>query len=245
MTIWETLPLYNVSDWVADHMRREMPSTYALVPPDEQIRRANAALERLGVHGEVSPRSSALRIIETGEEYWEKLLQEGLILASELDQREWFYWEDLSDEERPASNIIVERISRIDGLNCLGPGGRLSITRLHDHRIVLDVVARPRDGVVDSYWRDPGRIGSSVDIMAADAADDSRLRAAFGYEEASGYERQQLLRPVFVFLLDRPSEGGPGWRVATSIPATYIREDGSPAEPPAGMDADFGDYGCV
>jgi hypothetical protein len=119
------------------------------------------------------------------------------------------------------------------------------ITRLHDHQIMLDVVVRPRDNIVGSSWRDPERIGSSIDVMAADAAEDIRLRAAFGYEEASGYERQQLLRPVFVFLLDRPPQDGPGWQVATSIPATSIRGEEPPPDPPTGLAAGFGDYGCV
>jgi hypothetical protein len=242
VTIWHVLEPNAVVDWVSDlQAHQDLPQSYTFPTPAEQVERAISAVTQLGIAADVSRRSSAVRIT-TQETPVEFLVDQGLQLAFALDTRNWFQWDDLSEEEQPSPHVATELVSSVDGLHCLGPGGRITVSHFQDGQTLLDVVVRPRVEVVNSTWRAPSRIVDGVGIMLFNIPEDARLRAALGYREASGYETQELLRPYFVFLLDRPhSDEGPGWRVAAEISATSVDDDDNGPGDFTNVD----DSGCV
>jgi hypothetical protein len=98
---------------------------------------------------------------------------------------------------------------------------------------------RRRDRWLTSRWRDPAPIVGSV-MESAEDSPGVRIRFAFGYHESSKYERQQWLRPAFVFLLDQPSlDEGIRWRIAIVQAATET----SDLPPEAGLEGALGDCG--
>lgn len=224
--IWTDVPRTAVTDWVVGRMDGELPATYSCPTAGEQSDRAAEVADRLGLAAaQRFPRSPGLRLL--GEEPADELLHQGVDIAQSLDERRWRRWEDPPPDEQPAGHVEDELVSWIDGVPSLGPGGRVTIQRLRDRRLLLDVVVRPRDGVVDTVWRRPEAVVDALGPLLRGAPDDARLRAAFGYAEASAYEAQEILRPVFAFLLERSARGGgPGWRVATTIAASDPVDDG-------------------
>lgn len=111
----------------------------------------------------------------------------------------------------------------IDRMRPVGPGGRMTY---YPRRHTVEIVVRPRGSQLGGQWHSSSDLANRVSsYLDLDGAPDARLRAAFGYYEASKYERQFLLRPVFVFLLDRLlATAGPRWRVATVVAATDLPE---------------------
>lgn len=244
MTIWQEIgvsgsAIGDISRWIERQMHRELPPAYALLPVADQVDRAAAALRHYEPEGYVGTESSGIRIVTTKHDD-DYLVHAGLSIAHDLDpDREWFRWEDLSEEERPESFVADELVSSVDGLASLGPGGKLTVSRFHDGTAVMDVVVRPKEDVLLSRWRSPSQVASGVSTMIASSPRDIRLRAGLGYEEASSLEAQTVLRPMFIFLLDRPmAASGPRWRVALATPATSIDGDDSGD----GMTTGSGDY---
>jgi hypothetical protein len=224
--IWTDVPFAAVTDWVSGRMDGELPVTYSCPSAHEQAERAAEVADQLGLPTAGRfPRSSGIQLL--GQDPVDELLHQAVDIAQALDERRWRRWEDPPPEEQPAGHVEDELVSWIDGVPTLGPGGRLTVQRLRDRRLLLDVVVRPRAGVVETRWRNPESVVDALSPLVRGAPDDARLRAAFGYAEASAYEAQEILRPVFAFLLERSArEGGPGWRVATTIAATDPVDDG-------------------
>jgi hypothetical protein len=107
----------------------------------------------------------------------------------------------------------------------IGPGGRV-LTFAVRSQVLLDVVMRPRREALRVRWRDSGeveeRIGPYVGVPGI------AVRPGFGYFEASKYERQDIMRLVYAFLIDRHTQdgdGAPSWRRVVIEPAT-IQADG-------------------
>ena len=105
----------------------------------------------------------------------------------------------------------------------VGPGGRVIY---YPRRRLVEIVVRRRGKSLGGYWRKSAEVVNRVaSYLEIDDAPGTRLRAGFGYYEASKYENQSLLRPVFLFLLDRPTANeGPRWRVSTVEAATELPE---------------------
>jgi hypothetical protein len=125
-------------------------------------------------------------------------------------------------------NFIIEtevpRSSRSDSpLPVLGPGGRIVVFG-DDRGGSAEVTVRRRLDTKEGSWRDPDEITARLRLLYYNDNNPAPLlRAAFGYFELSKYERQKLMRPVFVFALEQPQNeerGLPGWRTTTVEPAT-------------------------
>jgi hypothetical protein len=135
--------------------------------------------------------------------------------------------------------LVDEEMTTIGGIRPVGPGGRVRVSRWAEQWTV-DVSVRGRDDAVQSYWRDPTVVASGALAALREAPPDTRLRVAFGYYEASKYERQEWLRTAFVFLLDRHAVNeGPRWRVAIVERAT----DSDDLPPGAGLGHEAGN--CI
>jgi hypothetical protein len=122
--------------------------------------------------------------------------------------REMLPWEDRDKEETGGRagffrTLVDEEMTTIDGIRPVGPGGRVRVSRWADEWSV-DVSVRGRDGAVPSSWRNTTDVATPPLVALRESPPDTRLRVAFGYYEASKYERQEWLRTAFVFILDRP-----------------------------------------
>jgi len=120
--------------------------------------------------------------------------------------------------------VVAEHWSEVDGHPFLGPGGRVTVSRLSGY-LQADICARRLGHQLDSKWIDPDAVAQDVQVFLSGAQEPFRLRGQLGYAEASSYERVTRIQLSFVFLLDRPrSQGEPGWRVAVRVPATRDRD---------------------
>jgi hypothetical protein len=156
----------------------------------------------------------------------EEIVDFSVALATAMDRREAFFWGDLDEEERGGPEDVpketgAEHWLSIDGLRPVGPGGRVTY---YPRSRSVEIVARRRGARLGGAWRSAADLANRVSShLELDGSPDARLRGAFGYYEASKYERQLLLRPVFVFLLDRfLATAGPRWRVASAVAATDL-----------------------
>jgi hypothetical protein len=248
--IWATLQENGVAEWV-DRRRGASPAPriYRTEEPEATRARLAAIVAPSGwsalnfdfVSGALT--FELPRIPELGIETRLELLRG---VAAAIDPgRTVFRWDDLDEEERGALGenrraVAAEEFTQLEGMNVIGPGGRLVL--YEGERTSTAVVSvRGRTTGVPSEWRDAPSIAAIVE----EAVDDSpraglRIRGAFGYYEASRYDRQEWLRPAFIFVLDQPKASeGPRWRVAFTVPATHSDE----VPPGAGVGHASG--GCV
>jgi hypothetical protein len=158
----------------------------------------------------------------------EEIMTLSVAIANALDRRDAFFWTGLDKEESGGPENVPKAVGMeywfsIDGMRPVGPGGRMTY---YQRRQTVEIVVRRRGPQLSGQWRNASDLTNRVsNYLELDGVPDARLRAAFGYYEASKYERQFLLRPVFVFLLDRPyASSGPRWRVATVAAATELPE---------------------
>lgn len=240
MAHWVNIEPSLVGEWVGHMMQRELPSAYSIAPPSELGERALHGLEALGLTGDVEMSSGSVRITQISGAQAE-LIESALALADILDPgRVWVDARAAGPGELPEF-VQEERWSRVDYLPVLGPGGRIIVSRLGSE-LDADVVCRTRMDNLGGQWRRPEQIAAAVRVMMAGAPFDASLRADFGYSEPGRYTECTVLRPYFVFLLERPQDGeGPGWRYALECPATSLDADG-----PAGHGGSTGtDSGCV
>ncbi|MEA2523176.1 MAG: hypothetical protein QOF73_403 [Thermomicrobiales bacterium] len=235
MTVWTSLQITEGADFAARMLRRELPESYLQdLDPVPLMRELVTAYQ---VEAAAYHPSGAVRF------FGNDVARLARRFAEDVDpDREWIFADgqerhDLRMPRLPSQSLT----SRIRGTPVLGPGGRIT-TFTVPGRTFTDVSVRRRDRPVASRPRKANDIGSTVATMTADAPPDARLRGAFGYTEPSFYERPGLVRPVFAFLLERPSDGEtPGWRVGITVPATEITD----GDLPPGVDGGVGAGGCV
>jgi hypothetical protein len=239
--IWTPLAPDDVRAWIAGQRGRPAPDVFRLEDPAETAERLG---DRIGDFVTVRPDSGTLDFdfgpIELDD--WIAFL--GAALEAVDPERRLYQWEDLSEEELGASAehpraVVEEYLTSINGVSAVGPGGRITTYR-HGGRISAEISVRGRRHGISSSWRHPTEIAAEAVAAFEEAPSGTRLRVAFGYYEASKYERQEWLRPAFVFLLDRPeTEDGPRWRVAFVERATESDE----LPPTAGLENASG--GCA
>jgi hypothetical protein len=151
-----------------------------------------------------------------------------LTVASVVDERSYYRWEGLEEEELGAPSGFSRAVSdelwgSIGAVRPVGPGGRITI---YGSQKRADISIRHRLTALGGVWRNPVEIVQVVnDLFGEETAPDLRLRGALGYFEAAKIDPQRYLRPAFVFLLDRPTAGnGPRWRVASVTAASTIKD---------------------
>jgi hypothetical protein len=238
--IWERLDGGDAAVWIYQTQAEIDPA-----PEIFRLERPEDARERLGTvgpHTYTVRRDSGTVDVDFGGTDLVCLPTIATAAAEIIDEgRQVYRSTDLDDEERGSAPdqprlVVYEALTSIGGLRSVGPGGRITIYDVGERR-TAELSIRKRTGGVSSRWRNPTAILSASVTALAEAPPGTRLRGAFGYYEASKYERQGWLRPAFVFLLDRPStEDGPRWRVAFVEAAT----DSDELAPTAGLESASG-----
>ncbi|MEV6236618.1 hypothetical protein [Lentzea sp. NPDC051838] len=157
-------------------------------------------------------------------------------LAAELDGRQAIKGE-MGLEESGAflgvrSALGEEYWLHVNDIAPVGPGGRVTYYRSARS---LEVAFHARGRSLRGRWRNPRTVArEALAAFGGELISGERLRAAFGYYEAAGYEPQDLMRPVYVVLVDQHSDGeNPGWRLASVHAATDL--DDTP--PTAGIES--------
>lgn len=253
--IWKTINVTELSRWIEDQQAGLPPEAYQLLaPPSLDDIAANVPfIAPFYSYLRIHPRSGAVDvnvpewfhftedILETLSNSIAKVLDRreafewtGDFIATlskivaALDNREAFEWDGLDKEEEGHPGNMQSAVGRefwfsINNIRPVGPGGRITY---YPRRRLIEIVVRRRGYSLGGEWRNPAEIVDRV-LTYLEIADTpgTRLRARFGYYEASKYESQSLLRPVFLFLLDQPhANDGPRWRVSTAEAATELSD---------------------
>jgi hypothetical protein len=225
--IWTPLPDSSaVDEWLLRISADVPPSSYRVPRPQEirqSILKTTESLSESGVAVTMLPSgfASFQLDLEQGSNAFPRI--EGLVneLTRAIDpEREWFYWTDLDSEEQPPAHVHHDLCTKIDGTTVLGPGGRL-IKQLIGTTAVFDLSVHPRQAPgITAAWRGVTAVAGRLREALVGRA-DARVRAAFGYYEPSAFELAEVIRPVFVFVVDQPSrERFPRWRVTLVESAT-------------------------
>jgi hypothetical protein len=218
---WNALDAADLEDWMRAH-RADWPHLpiYQLSDPREAIE-AFAPTEFLanGIRVGRAPESGVLLVdvlagaMIQAEDAHAQFSDAVLALAREEDERSFL----------PPSQLYVgaeEHATRLLDLpiDVVGPGGRV-IVETASH---ADVVIRRRESAIQSDWRSAG---ATLRRAPGLLRFDGRIWGRFGYFELSKYELQLHMRPVFLFVIDRPqTEETPGLRTSVVIPATTARD---------------------
>lgn len=238
--IWKHLDAADLAHWMYGVQSDGPPYAYELMPPghiaDLGRRGAFSMIDDVarfrGMAGGLNIRLDGL-----DPDVDRDVVDSALLFAAYQDKREEFTLEETGDEEAGRvgpvrSAVTEEHWLRTDGVAPVGPGGRITYYRSARR---LEIAFHVRRIPLQGRWRDVESVArEALDSFGGQVADGERLRAAFGYYEASGWERQDLLRPVFVVLVDRiRRDQGPRWRLASVIAATDIDD----APPTAGLES--------
>ena len=228
--IWETIHPNGLSQWILTQQQSgPPPNAYELLersPVQELLH--NPLVAPLKSVLRVHPDSGAVDFDAQAlpSSFEEDVMAFSVAIANVLDHREAFAWTELDEGERGGPDNVPKAVSReywlyVDKMRPVGPGGRITY---YPRRHLVEIVVRRRGPRLGGHWRNPTDLANRVsNYLELDDAPGTRLRAGFGYYEASKYERQLLLRPVFLFLLDRPiATEGPRWRIATTVAATEL-----------------------
>lgn len=133
-------------------------------------------------------------------------------LCANFDERT-FAASELREWER--SYVAFRIDSSLEGLPVIGPGGgAVAIRDARGH--IIDALVRRRHDAMPSSWRPirnvHDRLRSAVDVSVVE------IDLELGYFELGRGDRQELLRPAFVFVVSS-LEGAP-WRQLLVEPAT-------------------------
>jgi hypothetical protein len=232
--IWETIEFGNLDQWIlAKQQSGPPPSAYELVypPPVQKLLEdpiASPLKSVLRLRSDSGVLEFDVRALPEGRRFGEEIMAFSVAIANALDRRDAYVWAGLDQEERGSLADVPKAVSMeywfsIDGIRPVGPGGRITY---YPQRHSVEIVVRRRGSGLRGQWCKAADLANRVsNYLELDGVPDARLRGAFGYYEGSKYERQLLLRPAFVFLLDRPkATEGPRWRVATTVAATELPE---------------------
>ena len=125
-------------------------------------------------------------------------------------------------EQNETSPLITEYRTALrpdrKPISVIGPGGCVRAFRDKD-RTFVDVTIRRRKAPIPAEWRSPEEVLADRAILISPRIS---IRGTFGYLEASKYDRQDLIRLVYLFVIDREpdEEDGLGWRTIIVEPAT-------------------------
>jgi len=211
-------------EWL-DHVPREIdPIEYRLRGNDgleERVSGLNWVREFRG-HVNIQPASGLARIaFERTDELLMSLEKHLEGLGALVDERPV---QHLPGGEYGRTPLLAEYRSAVripnsgDQVPVIGPGGRILAFAL-PNVVFADVVMRSRGALLPARWRGVDEVFARMPPYLS--VSGTMLTPAFGYFEASKYERQELLRLVYAFLLEPlPDAPGPHWRRLLVEPAT-------------------------
>jgi len=212
-------------NWIASCAWRGSLPIYRLKFPE--IDASHASVRRVGASSASTSRRHDSGILELWRpehpptrEALAALSQRVRAMAAGEDQRTF-----VAAEQTGSEVIVAEWESQIAELDLpvIGPGGRIMIA--HEARgITAEIVIRKRDETVTSDWRSTDDLMASLSrrITQSTIGATSIVEHAFGYFELSKYERQEWLRPAFMFLIELTIAGDERIRWVETIvePAT-------------------------
>lgn len=228
------LSAYEVRDWLADRAGGEPPPIFELWTSEAPSARsrpeevADVLRTSLGAQTWLVPGSGAVQFrLEVSSPIGEwaahsaDLLVPLMDACQAADERSF----DPVDLEPGASGALVAAVrSRLPDadLPVIGPGGGATVFA---DRNALDgeVVVRRRTATVGhGRWRRPSEILRDLAALGPIDLDDVRFVVELGYFEAAARATQQVMRPVYLFVIERvqPEQAGAGWRRALAVPAT-------------------------
>lgn len=221
----------DLPDWVADQTMRELPYVFDVVDElwlldGREDTPVASALREFGATTETVPESGATRFRFEGRRFRAALdagrdeLSDLLLQASHAADAREYRTVGLVPDAADAVIASVRSSFPESGLPAVGPGGGATAFAAAGG-VVGDVVIRRHGGIrAHGRWRLPEEVVR--DLGADDLPDDVRVSAELGYFEAGPRTVQQVFRPVFHFVLDRPQpeDAGAGWSRADVIPAT-------------------------
>lgn len=208
MTTWKRLSQYEVSSWLADVMSAPAAPSYELEPrsyPPKSWKSAGASWS-----SRWDDRSGIMLVDAFGTS---AQAARSAIIAMAND----------SDVRELVEIDATEMRTKIDGIDVIGPGGRVLIFGRGDS-FRAEFVLRHRTAPRYGSWRSAAAIIAQLEETVANASSVT-IDAAFGYFEASRYVRQTLLRPAVVFALSSANEVAP-WAEHLVIAATEGDSDG-------------------
>lgn len=222
--LWENID--NLSRWLRTHRQRLSPA------PIYELASAREVRTRILQHGQLEWALKSLRSESATLDLMPDvdLPVHPLRIANLLDEERRFV---RSDPVTAGGIPLVQEEWEgvLHGLPAVGPGGRVTVY----HRALgdtVDITVRVRKRRITSIWRRPRDVEREVRGFINDYP-SAVLSGKFGYYDASKYERQTILRPTYVFLLEGPTaDQGPRWRVAIALPATEAPD----LPPTAGLD---------
>src|SRR5258708_820683 len=229
--IWETISPNALIQWILTKQFGPPPEAYELLgPPSIKDVLKTPLLATLGPYVRIHPESGAVDVKVPDLPGFNEGAVKALSLAivEALDAREAFEWTQLDEEEKGSPDIVHSAVGKeywlsINGIRPVGPGGRITY---YPRRRLVEIIVRRRGKSLGGGWCKSKEVADRVlSYLEIGDAPGTRLRAGFGYYEASKYESQSVLRPAFVFLLDRgTAKDGPRWRVSTVEAATELPE---------------------
>lgn len=232
---WETVEPDSLAGWIGElQSATPTPDAFELLPP-------NVLAEKLLTYrGGIRSIVSEVRLHNGGidlridpEAYIEWAGPDLLIwmeeAAREIDERQVLVSEAFSEDDSGRASFVAASVTEehrlaIDGIPPVGPGGRITYYR---SARLMEIAFRMRSHrLFGGTWRDPRVVAAEV-VAAFEGGliEGERLRAGFGYYEASMSVPQRLIRPVFVVMVDRLHRSdGPRWRLSSVHAATDIPE---------------------
>lgn len=242
---WNELPARDIESWVAQiQSSRLPPANYKLAGRDEVLGRLKESSQSAEVRVRddsftlerrqwVSAESGELQRIVSFAQHLGKWIDNRILKPGRGIGRP-LVGEFPKDIE---SASVSSWESSIEDVPSVGPGGRVTVYVSHGMTLA-DITTRVRTESMESRWRTPGEIANQFERITRGEFLETHVFGAFGYYEASKYERQSYLRTAFVFIIDRPtSREGPSWRTSFAVAAT--ESDGIP--PDAGLGSAGGD----
>ena len=233
-----------LDEWLAERATSHPPPAYRVEEPGDAVPsphgiQAEALRSRGFELTETGPRFGSASFVAFADAQDTEYLREA---CGSIDERH-YSWSGYGDEVEgpgPEGGVLRSWMPH-SGLPVLGPGGGIQLIRAGE-RVYGSLTIRRRDGERESEsWRLPGRL---TDRLAA-IQPEVDVFVELGYFEASARERQLLLRPVFMFLVehdpDPEDEFDVGWRSLVVEPATDVVG----VSPAAGIDLWYEQEGVV
>jgi hypothetical protein len=208
--------------WCAQEQESVAPVDYEFYEPEGQRASSVRWLQRLEIdeHVEWNDESgTAEMILPDGAERY-STVQSRLIGDAEATD---FRFVEEPRKRGEASPLIDEfrtaLLSNGRAIRVLGPGGRVTAFRDRDRTFVDVTIRRRKEQPIFSGWRSPDTLLFNREMVVAP---EISVKGSFGYLEASKYDRQDLLRLVYMFIVEKePGETeGVGWRTVIVEPAT-------------------------
>jgi hypothetical protein len=209
-------------EWIEGQMTGPAPPMYRLAAPAEVAQDALARLERrlaeVGGSAHIDETSGALRFRLPRAAVRDPAAFLAL-LAHHVDPRHFQPVHAAWDGSDPVAFEMSSRIAE-DRLDVVGPGGRVLAYHRPDELIEGEISVRRRTERLPGRWRPAQDVLNRL-LRFRDTGQLS-IDGRLGHFEASAAEAQELMRPVFLFVVERPQpqDAGAGWREALVIPAT-------------------------